>query len=165
MAGAVSSLLKQAAVRIAVVMVLLLTTGQAPQAAEPPGYWQCDGTEWVAVGSPEHPTPLVQCGGTVTGDGGAVTRELCEKAGGIWGPIGLFPEAVCVQRTLDAGRYCADVGECAASCDAVLTEEQYQAMMDGEPVLTGGQCSPAVPLIGCHAMVHAGKVDGMLCID
>lgn len=144
--------------------LLALASGTA-RAEEVPGYWNCNGTEWVAVGAPEHPKPLVQCGGTVSVGGGAVTQELCEQEGGIWGPIGLFPEPVCTQRTLDAGRYCADTGECAASCDAALTEEQYQAMLDGEPVLTGGQCSPATPLIGCHAMVHAGKVDGILCID
>jgi hypothetical protein len=154
----------QVMVRIAVAIVLALTTGQAPQAAEPPGYWSCNGTQWVAVGAPEHPQPLIACGGTGTGQA-AVTPELCEKAGGIWGPIGLFPEPICTQRTIDAGRYCADMGECAASCDAQLTEEEYQQMLDGELVLTGGVCSGATPLIGCHAMVHAGKVDGMLCID
>jgi hypothetical protein len=152
-------------VRIAVAFVLLVATTMALQAAEPLGYWQCDGTQWVAVGAPEHPEPLVVCGGTGTGEGGAVTEELCEKAGGIWGPIGLFPEPTCTQRTLDAGRYCADMGECAASCDAQLTKEEYQQMLDGEVVLTSGICWGATPLIGCHAMVHAGKVDGVLCID
>jgi hypothetical protein len=139
----------------------------SPSAAEeqPPGYWSCNGTEWVAVGAPEHPLPLIQCGGTVVVGEPADTQERCEAQGGIWGPIGLYPEPVCTLLTIDAGRYCADMGECAASCDAILTDEQYQAMMDGEIVLTGGQCSPAVPLIGCHAMVHAGEVDGMLCID
>ena len=148
-------------------LLLVAVSPAAPSTAgePPPGYWSCNGTQWVAVGSPEHPLPLVQCGGTPTGDGGAVTPELCEKAGGIWGPVGLFPEPVCTQRTFDAGRYCADMGECAASCDASLTEEQYQAMLEGEAVATGGQCSPTTPLIGCHAMVTAGRVDGTLCID
>lgn len=158
-------LLSQLLVRIAVAVVLLVTTSTTLHAAEPPGYWQCDGTKWVAVGAPEHPEPLVVCGGTGTGEGGAVTQELCEKAGGIWGPIGLFPEPICTQRTFDAGRYCADMGECAASCDAQLTKEEYQQMLDGEVVLTSGICWGATPLIGCHAMVYAGKVDGVLCID
>ncbi|MEO7221307.1 MAG: hypothetical protein ABIY37_02455, partial [Devosia sp.] len=148
----------------AMAVALAATMLQAPQAAEPPGYWQCEDSEWLAVGEPEHPQPLIACCGTGTGEA-AVTPELCEKAGGIWGPIGLFPEPVCTQRTIDAGRYCADMGECAASCDAQLSAEEYQQMLDGELVLTGGICSGATPLIGCHAMVSAGKVDGMLCID
>jgi hypothetical protein len=154
----------QVLVRIALAMALALTAGQAPQAAEPPGHWRCEDTAWIAVGAPEHPQPLIACGGTDTGQA-AVTPELCEKAGGIWGPIGLFPEPICTERTIDAGRYCADMGECAASCDAHLTKEEYQQMLDGELVLAAGFCSGATPLIGCHAMVYAGKVDGMLCID
>ena len=164
MANGFRAALQQLAVRIAVCVVLMLTTGQAPQAAEPPGYWSCDGERWVAVGSPAHPEPIIACGGTVTG-GGAVTEELCEAAGGTWGPIGLFPEPICSQRTLDAGRQCADMGECAASCDADLTREQYDALMSGETVLTGGFCSSATPLIGCHPMVEAGRVNGILCLD
>jgi hypothetical protein len=165
MEDSMAKLLLQLVARIAVAVVLLVTTSTTPQAAEPHGYWQCDGTKWVAVGAPEHPQPLVLCGGTGTGEGGAVTQELCESVGGIWGPIGLFPEPVCTQRTLDAGRYCADMGECAASCDAELTQDEYQQMLDGQPVLTGGLCSGTTPLIGCHAMVMAGKVGGVLCID
>ena len=121
-----------------------------------------NGSQWARRNIPRR-----WCGvaGTETGEGAAVTEELCDKAGGIWGPIGLFPEPICTQRTLDAGRYCADMGECAASCDAHLTREEYQRMLDGELVLTAGICSGATPLIGCHAMVYAGKVDGVLCID
>jgi hypothetical protein len=147
------------------VIMLLTFAGSAAGATEPEGYWSCDGNEWVVMGAPTHPKPLIQCGGNLTGGGGAVTAELCEKAGGIWGPIGLYPEPVCSQRTIDAGRYCADMGECASSCDAQLTKEEYQQMLDGEVVLTSGICWGATPLIGCHAMVHAGKVDGVLCID
>lgn len=165
MSNGLQNFLSQLLVRIAVAIMLAMTTGQGPQAAEPPGYWSCDGIEWVAVGAPEHPKPLVSCGAPVITVGVAITQDECEEGGGVWGPIGLFPEPVCSQRTLDAGRYCADMGECAASCDAVLTDEQYRAMMNGEVVFAGGQCSPATPLIGCHAMVFAGKVDGMLCID
>lgn len=165
MSDGLRRIMLQVLVSFAAAIALVVAMGQAAHAAEPPGYWQCDGTTWVAVGAPEHPEPLVVCGGTGTGEGGAVTEELCEKAGGIWGPIGLFPEPICTQRTLDAGRYCADMGECAASCDAQLSEDEYQQMLDGEVVLTGGTCSGATPLIGCHAMVFAGKVDGMLCID
>ena len=157
--------LLQLLVRIAVAVVLLVTTNTAPQASEPSGFWQCDGVQWLAVGAPEHPKPLVQCGSSVTGGGGAVTKEMCEAGGGIWGPIGLFPEPTCIERTIDAGRICADMGECASSCDAQLTEEQYQQMLDGEVVVTTGICWSTTPLVGCHAMVHAGKVDGVLCID
>ena len=60
---------------------------------------------------------------------------------------------------------CADINECMASCDANLSSEQYQSMLDGEVVMTTGFCSGATPLIGCHAMIHAGRLDGMLCID
>jgi hypothetical protein len=165
MSGGMRRIVLQVLVSIAAAIVLVLAMGQAARAGEPPGYWRCDGTKWVAVGTPQHPEPLVQCGGVVISDGGAITEELCEKAGGTWGPIGLFPEPICTQRTFDAGRYCADMGECAASCDAELTKEEYQRMLDGEVVLTGGICWGATPLIGCHAMVHAGKVDGVLCID
>ena len=94
-----------------------------------------------------------------------MTQELCEAAGGIWGPIGLFPEPVCTTLTADAGRVCADMGECAASCDANLTSEQYQQMLDGEELFTTGFCSGAVPLIGCHATIVRGKLEGVLCID
>jgi len=83
--------LLQLLVRIAVAVVLLVTTNTAPQASQPSGFWQCDGVQWLAVGAPEHPKPLVQCGSSVTGGGGAVTKEMCEAGGGIWGPIGLFP--------------------------------------------------------------------------
>ena len=153
---------------LAALVVLLAAMGvTVPSSAgePPPGYWSCNGTAWVAVGAPEHPLPLVSCGAPVVTVGEGYTQESCEEAGGIWAPVGLFPEPVCSQRTIDEGRYCADNGECAASCDAVLTDEQYQAMMDGQPVLTGGLCSHTTPLIGCHAMVLAGKVDGILCID
>ena len=57
------------------------------------------------------------------------------------------------------------MGECASSCDAQLAEEQYQRMLDGEVVVTSGICWSTTPLVGCHAMVHAGKVDGVLCIE
>jgi len=164
MAQAVRAVLLAVAVRFAVGIVVVLMANPVPQAAEPLGHWQCDGTQWIAVGAPEHPKPLIACGGTAIGEP-TDTKERCEAAGGIWGPIGLFPEPVCSERTLDAGRICADMGECASSCDAQLTEEEYQQMLDGETVLTYGICWGATPLIGCHAMVHAGKVDGVLCID
>lgn len=165
MAQTVRALLLAVAVRLAIGIIVVLTANPVPQAAEPPGYWSCNGTTWVAVGAPEHPKPLVQCGGTVIGGGGAVTKETCEAGGGIWGPIGLFPEPTCIERTIDAGRICADMGECAVSCDAQLTEEQYQQMLDGDVVVTTGICWSTSPLVGCHAMVHAGKVDGVLCIE
>ena len=160
------NVLLQLAVRIAVGIAVMLTAGSTPQAAEPMplGYWSCNGTEWVAVGGPEHPKPLIACGGTYSG-AGTGTKELCEAAGGFWGPIGLFPEPICSQPTLDAGRYCADNAECAASCDADLTKEQYDAMLKGEPVVTGGFCSQITPVIGCHAMVEQGRMTGVLCID
>lgn len=164
MSKGLQDFLSQLAVRIAVAIVIAMTTGQAPQAAEPPGYWSCNGTEWVAVGAPEHPKPIVRCGGDGSGQG-ATTEELCVAAGGIWGPVGLFPEPVCTQRTIDEGRICADMGECGSSCDAVLTDEQYQSMMDGEQVLTTGFCSGSSPLIGCHTIIVAGVVQGTLCID
>jgi len=153
------------AVRFIILLTLLLVpVGPGARANDAIGYWQCDGTQWVAVGEPAHALPLRQCGGTPSGEP-LLTEELCEAGGGTWGPIGLFPEPVCTQRTADAGMICADINECMASCDANLSSEQYQSMLDGEVVMTTGFCSGATPLIGCHAMIHAGRVDGILCID
>ena len=153
------------AVRFIILLTLLLVPAvTGAQANETIGYWQCNGTQWVAVGEPAHALPLRQCGGTPSGEP-LLTEELCEAGGGTWGPIGLFPEPVCTQRTADAGMICADINECMASCDANLSSEQYQSMLDGEVVMTTGLCSGATPLIGCHAMIHAGRVDGILCID
>jgi hypothetical protein len=143
---------------------MLAMLGAHAGARDSLSYWSCTGDRWTAVGWPNYPAPIARCGGT--GDGTpADTEERCEAAGGIWGPIGLFPEPVCVQKTIDAGRYCRDAGECASTCDAELTKEQHDIVFSGRPVRTGGACWGVTPLIGCHAMVEKGWVQGVLCID
>jgi hypothetical protein len=128
------------------------------------GYWSCVDGSWKAIGWPNHPRPIKACGDTTVGPP-TDTKERCEAQGGIWGPIGLYPEPLCVMRTIDAGRYCRDEGECASSCLADLSGPQQDLMWAGKRVVTGGYCARVAPLVGCLAMVREGVVDGILCID
>lgn len=134
------------------------------QAAPALGYWACTNGAWHAVGWPNHPKPIRSCGEMITGPA-TDTKETCEAAGGTWGPIGLFPEPLCVLPTMDGGRYCRDEGECSGSCLADPTKEQNETLWSGKAVVTGGYCSKVSPLVGCLAMVREGTVDGILCID
>ena len=70
------------AVRFIILLTLLLVpAGPGAQANDAIGYWQCNGTQWVAVGEPAHALPLRQCGGTPSGEP-LLTEELCEEAAG-----------------------------------------------------------------------------------
>lgn len=97
------------------------------------------------------------------------TKESCEAKGGQWGKWGLKPPeapATCNLPTTDAGKECSGSNECEGACIAELTEEQKDMLnKTDEPVYTKGQCSSVNIVVGCHAYVINGKVEGILCAD
>lgn len=93
-------------------------------------------------------------------------KATCEAKGGRWGPIGIFPEEVCVLPTSDAGKICSDSKECEGICEASLSKDDYDRLVNYHiPVLTKGACSAQRTSIGCHAIVENGIVYGILCVD
>ena len=93
-------------------------------------------------------------------------KESCESLGGNWGPIGLFPEEVCVLPTSDGGKICTDSSECEAKCAASLTEEQYNSLMTAYTLIqTTGFCTAWKTSVGCNAYVVNGTVSQVLCVD
>jgi hypothetical protein len=134
--------------------------------AEAAGYWTCSGNTWVAVGEPQHPAPTKPCQSQLEIPN---TQPACEQAGGRWGPAGLFPRPICRVPTRDAGRACADEGECEGSCLAALTPaqrdvaKQWTGLRQKQQIL--GTCTPTVPIFGCMAVVKEGFVTGILCRD
>lgn len=130
--------------------------------AAEPGYWRCSGSEWVAVGTPQTPTPAKACG---------VERAMpdnradCERAGGTWGPAGIFPKPICRLPTADGGRLCADDGECEGRCLATLTPGQRNEIQSGGRLALLGACTTVTPVFGCMAIVEKGWVARILCAD
>jgi hypothetical protein len=151
---------------IVAALLLAVAAPAAGAAAETPGFWSCQAGAWEAVGAPEHAAPEWDCGATGDGSGAADTEEKCLAQGGYWGPIGLFPEPLCVLPTADGGRACQDSGECTAgACLADFKAGEYDRAWAGESFAVAGQCATHAPLVGCLAMVDRGVVNGILCID
>lgn len=134
--------------------------------AEAAGYWTCSGNTWVAVGEPQHPAPTKSCQSQLEVPN---TQAACELAGGRWGPAGIFPRPICRVPTHDAGRACADEGECEGSCLAALAPaqrdiaKQWPSLRKKQQIL--GKCTPVAPIFGCMAVVKEGFVTGLLCRD
>jgi hypothetical protein len=126
------------------------------------GYWQCRDGHWVAEGAPAHPRPLKACGAPrrLLDD-----REACARQGGRWGQVGLSPRPMCSLPSPDAGRPCADSGECEGMCEADPTPAERDVVLRGEPLARLGVCTPRIPVLGCRARVEQGRVAGILCID
>lgn len=130
------------------------------------GYWSCSGGAWVAVGQPQYAMPLKKCGTQLE-----IPRAQlgCEQAGGRWGPAGLFPKPICRMPTYDAGRTCADDGECEGLCLAELTPAQRDLVKKWtggrQKLQVLGKCTAYAPVFGCMAIVKQGFVTGIMCRD
>ncbi len=144
-------------------------TGSGPAietaAAGRPGYYVCDDGTWVAEGSPAYPPPpRARNGGTAPAT--IRSEAACVARGGSWRAVGIFPQKICVLPTADAGRVCGDDGECEASCVAELTQAERDLLVrKHQAIATTGKCSPAIPIVGCHAIVHEGEARGITCFD
>jgi hypothetical protein len=126
------------------------------------GYWQCREGRWVAQGTPGHPEPLLACGAPRRA---LDDRDACLRQGGRWGQVGLSPRPMCSLPSPDAGRPCADSGECEGMCEAELTPAEHDAVIRGKRLARLGACTPRIPVLGCRARVERGRVAGILCID
>lgn len=146
---------------LSVLLAVFLWTGSTASSPAA-GYWTCTGGTWIAVGNPQHATPLKSCGSQLEIPR---TQLACENAGGRWGPAGLFPQPICRMPTHDGGRVCADVGECEGLCLAALTPAQRDLLRKRIKLELLGKCTPASPVFGCMALVKAGFVSGLLCKD
>lgn len=141
--------------------VVFWCSGIATAAAEP-GYWRCSAGMWTAVGEPQTPAPSRVCGvePVIPTD-----RTNCERAGGNWGPAGIFPKPICRVPTSDGGRACADDGECEGRCLATLTPGQRTEVQNGGRIEILGACTSVTPVFGCIAIVEKGWVARILCAD
>ena len=146
---------------LSVLLAVLLWTG-ATSVTHATGYWTCSGDKWIAVGEPGHAMPSKSCGSQLEIPG---TKLSCEQAGGRWGPAGLFPKPICRIPTHDAGRICADTGECEGLCLAALTPAQRDLLHKRQKLQLLGKCTPYAPMFGCMAIVKEGFVNGLLCLD
>ena len=130
------------------------------------GYWTCAGGGWVAVGDPQHAMPSKLCGSHLEIPR---TQLACEQAGGRWGPAGIFPNPICRMPTHDAGRPCADDGECEGLCLAALTPAQRDLVKKWthgrQKLQILGKCTAYSPVFGCMAVVKEGFVTGIMCRD
>lgn len=126
------------------------------------GYWQCRDGRWIAEGTPGHPEPLKVCGAPRRA---LDDREACLRQGGRWGQVGLSPRPMCSLPSPDAGRPCADSGECEGMCEVELTPSERDTVLKGRHPARMGTCSPRIPVLGCRARVERGRVAGILCID
>jgi hypothetical protein len=146
---------------LSVLLAMFLWLG-ATSFAHAAGYWACADGKWVAVGDPGHAMPSKSCGSQLKIPG---TKLACEQAGGRWGPAGLFPKPICRIPTHDAGRVCADTGECEGLCLAALTPAQRDLLNKRQKLQILGKCTPYAPMFGCMAIVKAGFVSGIMCRD
>lgn len=89
----------------------------------------------------------------------------CEKAGGVWGPVGLFPQPVCNIKTSDGGAVCTDSEQCEGSCLADLTSAEEDSVNAGNPLKKEGSCSEWSMVVGCLAFVEDGYVNNIMCLD
>ncbi len=126
------------------------------------GHWECRGTSWIAVGAPAHPRPLRTCGEK---SGTPKNEAECLKRHGRWGRAGLFPKPICVLPTADAGRVCADTGECEGLCLADPTPAQRARLSAREAVVLTGRCTRSRPVFGCMYIVTKGVARNRICLD
>ncbi|NNE56703.1 MAG: hypothetical protein HKN36_01225 [Hellea sp.] len=89
----------------------------------------------------------------------AEERAACEKAGGIVKPAGMAGWEHCIQELPDAGKACADSGECLGEC-YVPADKDYDIGADAV-----GVCTDTDEVFGCHARVTKGKATPILCVD
>ncbi len=121
--------------------------------------------------------PVVENGGedkvTVEEDKNVAVKKVqapdnavdCEKVGGMWGPIGLFPEPLCNMKTADGGKKCNDADECEGACLASLNPAEEDSVTAGKPVKKEGKCSEWSAIVGCLAFVEDGFVNSIMCLD
>lgn len=76
-------------------------------------------------------------------------EQACTKAGGHWGPMGLFQNVGCDIKTSDAGKACSDSSQCQATCLGP------NGSLAGERVT--GVCSAYVANFGNVTTVENGK--------
>ena len=153
---------RERSVRAALIAAVALSCTGVPAAAAQPGYWSCAGGAWIAVGRPLTPPPSRACGvePAIPDD-----QAGCEKAGGAWGPVGIFPKPICRVPPAPGGRPCADDSECEGRCLAALSSEQRDQVQDGGKLALLGACTPVRPVFGCMAIVEKGYVARILCAD
>ena len=153
------------AASLSFVLAMVLWAG-ATSVTHAAGYWTCSGDKWIAVGDPGHAMPTKLCGSKLEIPR---TQLACEASGGRWGPAGLFPKPICRVPTHDAGRICADTGECEGLCLAALTPAQRDLVKKWthgrEKLQVLGKCTPYAPMFGCMAIVKEGFVTGLMCLD
>lgn len=155
------------------LLALVVSLLESSVSAAELGYWQCQANQWVAVGYPEHPMPIKVCGMEPSNANMRIpsTPEACANQGGHWGLIGIFPTPVCSLPTRDAGRICADSGECEGLCIAELSSEERDRLMHNHRtnvdmrIVRGGKCASHIPVVGCHAKVELGVVRHVVCYD
>lgn len=149
-------------VRVILFAASALAAAISSAATAEPGYWRCAGGAWEAVGAPHTPRPQRDC---------AVVRVIpddragCEKAGGTWGPVGIFPKPICRIPTVDGGRPCGDDGECEGRCLAKLSPAERDEVQSGGRLEILGACTAVMPVFGCMAVVEKGWVSSILCAD
>jgi len=146
---------------LSVSLALFLLTGSA-SFTHAAGYWTCSDGKWIGVGHPQHAMPSKLCGSDLRIP---QSQLACEQAGGKWGPAGIFPYPICRIPTHDAGRVCADVGECEGLCLAALTPAQRDLAKKQQKLEVLGKCTAYSPIFGCMAIVKKGFVLGMECRD
>jgi hypothetical protein len=130
------------------------------------GWYACAGGRWVQHGTPAYPPPSRPCADTIAPPAPVRSEAECTERGGTWRAVGILPQKICVLPTGDAGRTCGDGGECEGTCLAALSEAERDAVMRRhQTIVTTGQCSPAIPLVGCLAIVREGVVSGIVCYD
>lgn len=149
-------------VRVILFAASALAAAMSSAAATGPGYWRCAGGAWEAVGVPQTLPPQRDCGAerVIPDD-----RADCEKAGGTWGPVGIFPKPICRVPTSDGGRPCADDGECEGRCLAKLSPAERDQVQSGGRLQVLGACTGVTPVFGCMAIVEKGWVSRILCAD
>lgn len=90
----------------------------------------------------------------------------CERLGGKWGKIGIFPKKICNLPTKDANKVCNDFSECEGTCMAELSKDQIEKTWRSRVTINAsGKCTPWRLTVGCYPRVHDGKVKGLFCQD
>ncbi len=148
----------------AAVALLALGAASGAVTAAGLGYWQCVDGRWTGVGAPAHPPPDRLCDAPRrTAD----SADACVREGGRWGAVGIFPVPVCSLPARDAGRVCADSGECEGLCAAEVSPGERDALVRGRGTVIerAGRCAPRLPVVGCHAKVERGVVRRVVCLD
>jgi len=95
----------------------------------------------------------------VTNAADQAAAAACQARGGIYGPVCLGGEMMCVERFPDAGRPCTDGSQCrGGSC-------YYEGPTPSPGQRVTGACVQSTNPCGCHARVENGQTQGALCVD